>query len=269
MISTQQWDAYNKACLLVTSQAKADVTARVTAWLAANPTATVAEARQAAENIAALVLTDNAKAASSLAAQWYDAQAKAAGAKLDRAVTLPASEQAAESLSKTAHYQAGKLVEEGGAESFAEAMGEWAAYQSRIALNATIMTNAKRDKRKGVRFARVTSGMNTCTFCTMLAGRGAVYHSRESAGELGKYHTHCHCKVVPSFTGNPDETLVEGHDPRDEHKRWKLFKAIDEAALDEASAVEVKQAANDLGALNMEELLDGLPDEQRTLLGIE
>lgn len=269
MISAAQWDAYNKACLTVTAQAKADVSARVSAWLAANPSATVAEAREAAEGIAAAVLADNAQAASSLAAQWYDARAKAAGAKLDRAVTLPVSDEARESLAKTARYQAGRLGEDGGAGAFAEAMGEWAEYQSRLVLNRTIISNAKRDRRRGVRFARVTTGRNTCNFCTMLAGRGAVYHSRETAGELGKYHTHCQCKVVPSFAGKADDVLVEGHDPKDEERRWHLFEAIDEAAPDASAAKAAKQAANELGALDMGELLDGLTDEQLEQLGLD
>ena len=65
-----------------------------------------------------------------------------------------------------------------------------------------------------MRFARVTSGRNTCAFCLMLAGRGAVYHSRKSAGEMNRFHRHCSCKVVPSYSGDAHEVLVEGRDPK-------------------------------------------------------
>lgn len=39
-----------------------------------------------------------------------------------------------------------------------------------------------------------------CSFCAMLATRGAVYESSESAGDAtNRYHDHCHCQVVPVF----------------------------------------------------------------------
>jgi hypothetical protein len=40
---------------------------------------------------------------------------------------------------------------------------------------------------------------NACSFCAMLATRGAVYKSARSAGEGHPYHNHCHCQVVPVF----------------------------------------------------------------------
>ena len=55
----------------------------------------------------------------------------------------------------------------------------------------------------------------------MLASRGAVYHSRQSAGEFRHFHRHCDCKVVPGFEDDPDAELVEGHDPKDELRRWQ------------------------------------------------
>ena len=44
----------------------------------------------------------------------------------------------------------------------------------------------------------------------MLASRGAVYHTRETAGEWRHFHRGCDCKVVPSFEGDPDAELVQG-----------------------------------------------------------
>ena len=50
----------------------------------------------------------------------------------------------------------------------------------------------------GVAWARIPSGKTTCAFCLMLAGRGAVYHTAEKAGDLGnKFHAHCDCQIVP------------------------------------------------------------------------
>lgn len=116
----------------------------------------------------------------------------------------------------------------GDANCFCDVLGEWTENQAKRALNQTIMANAKRDHRKGVRFAHVTRGRNTCAFCLMLAGRGAVYHTRQSAGELGQYHRHCSCKIVPSYSGNQYEVLVEGHDPKDALKLWQECDRIED-----------------------------------------
>ena len=50
------------------------------------------------------------------------------------------------------------------------------------------------------------TGFETCTFCLMLASRGAVYHTRKSAGEWKHFHRECDCKVAPSCVGNIDKT---------------------------------------------------------------
>lgn len=45
-------------------------------------------------------------------------------------------------------------------------------------------------------YARLPRGLVTCAFCTMLAGRGFAYWTRESAGGLSGYHKHCDCQIV-------------------------------------------------------------------------
>ena len=60
--------------------------------------------------------------------------------------------------------------------------------------------NVERDPYDGdVRWARVPTGDKTCDFCIMLASRGPVYLTEESAGAFDKFHPHCDCKVVPFF----------------------------------------------------------------------
>ena len=226
MISAAQWRAYNEAVAKITDAAKTATANQLADWLAGHKGATVAEAREEAQRILAANAETYSQAATALAADWYDAQGRAAGAKLDRAVTSVTVDR--DSLSKTVRYQAQKLID-GDVDGFCDAVGEWAENEAKRALNATIMANAKRDRRKGVMFARVTSGRNTCGFCLMLASRGAVYHTRQSAGELGQYHRHCSCKIVPSYSGNRYEILVEGHDPRDMQKLWRACEEIDAA----------------------------------------
>lgn len=86
--------------------------------------------------------------------------------------------------------------------------------------NQTMEHNAKRDK---VRYARVATGGETCTFCAMLSSRGFVYASAKEAGKGGHYHRGCRCKVVPGFDGME----VEGYDPAEMAARWREFEEID------------------------------------------
>ena len=80
---------------------------------------------------------------------------------------------------------------------------------------------ATRDDSRAVGWARVTRP-KACAFCLMLASRGAVYHSDESAsrvtgGARGRtrgtqlkgdaYHDDCRCFAVPVFDG--DQGLPE------------------------------------------------------------
>ncbi len=75
-----------------------------------------------------------------------------------------------------------------------------------------------RKKRKSrVRFARVPAGGETCPFCLMLASRGAVYYSEETAGANSHYHAHCRCQIVPSW----DDAAIEGYDPDLYYDMWK------------------------------------------------
>lgn len=60
------------------------------------------------------------------------------------------------------------------------------------------------------RYARVPSGAVTCLFCAMLAGRGAVYASEDSAGGSRKFHDHCDCVPVAVWDG---QGLPDGFDP--------------------------------------------------------
>lgn len=114
--------------------------------------------------------------------------------------------------------------------AFARACGEYARNDAFRSLNETIISNVGRDKDRGVRFARVPTGSETCTFCIMLASRGAVYHTRKSAGEFKHFHRHCDCKVVPGFEDDPDAELVEGVRPEELRDLYVQLNVIDEDA---------------------------------------
>ena len=221
MIGREDFRAYSDAVAAIADEAARAVEERVLAWLGGNPGATAAQAREAAKAIMAEVAPAYDEAAASLAAEWYDEQAEAAHAKLPSAVTETTYD--AGTADTTARYQVRKF-EAGDFEGFARACGAFAANDAKRTVNATVMANAGRDRSEGVRFARVATGVETCSFCLMLASRGAVYCTRQTAGEFNHFHLHCDCKVVPGFEDDPMAVLVEGFDPQGLYDRLKLVE---------------------------------------------
>ena len=72
----------------------------------------------------------------------------------------------------------------------------------------TIAASSAADPAKP-RWARVPVG-KTCAFCLVLASRGAVYRSAQTAGDGRKYHPHDDCTPTPIF---PKDSLPEGYNP--------------------------------------------------------
>lgn len=224
MISAAEFAAYNREVARIGDRAAADVESSVLAWCRSHEDATVAEKREAAKLIMEGFVQGYDDVAAEFAAQWYDHRAEQGGARLDQAVTMTTYRP--DSVDAVARYQAKKLAKGGDAE-FAKACGEFARNDAFRSLNETISANVGRDKEKGARFARVPTGFETCTFCLMLASRGAVYHTRKTAGEFKHFHRRCDCKVVPSFEDDADAELVEGVRPKELRERYRAIKQID------------------------------------------
>ena len=224
MISAAEFAAYNREVARIGDRAAADVESSVLAWCRSHEDATVAEKREAAKLIMEGFVQGYDDVAAEFAAQWYDHRAEQGGARLDQAVTMTTYRP--DSVDAVARYQARKLVK-GGDAAFAKACGEYARNDAFWSLNETIIANVGRDRDKGARFARVPTGFETCTFCLMLASRGAVYHTRKSAGEFKHFHRRCDCKVVPSFEDDADAELVEGVRPKELYERYRAIKQID------------------------------------------
>ena len=214
----------------------------------------MAEKREAAKLIMEGFVQGYDDVAAEFAAQWYDRRAEQGGARLDQAVTMTTYEP--DSVDAVARYQARKLAK-GGDAAFAKACGEFARNDAFRSLNETISANVGRDKDKGVRFARVPTGLETCTFCLMLASRGAVYHTRKTAGEFKHFHRRCDCKIVPGFGDDPDAELVEGVRPKELHKLYKQFRDIDETeGLSAAEKDVLKRKALNLAAVRSDPSTD-------------
>lgn len=240
MISAAEFAAYNREVAGIGDRAAADVESSVLAWCRSHEDATVAEKREAAKLIMEGFVQGYDDVAAEFAAQWYDHRAEQGGARLDQAVTMTTYRP--DSVDAVARYQAKKLAK-GGDAAFAKACGEFARDDAFRSLNETVLANVGRDKGKGVRFARVPTGFETCTFCLMLASRGAVYHTRKTAGEFKHFHRRCDCKIVPGFGDDPDAELVEGVRPKELYELYKQFKDIDGYGLPKAQADAVKAAA--------------------------
>lgn len=236
MVSRDDFDAYNRAVEAIAAEAEEAVAGSVLEWCRGHPDATVAECRTYAIHCMEGMVQAYDEAAATLAARWYDGVAEGEGASLRPAITSVT--YSGQLVADTARYQARKLAA-GDVEGFAASCGELARNDALKSVNQTIIANCGRDRREGVRFARVPTGLETCTFCLMLASRGAVYHTRESAGEFSHYHRRCDCKVVPGFADDPMAELVEGHSPREAQRQWQELKRIDD---DKASSEFVKAA---------------------------
>ena len=90
----------------------------------------------------------------------------------------------------------------------------------------TIARNVSLDPRKP-RFGRVPSGAKTCAWCSLLASRGFVYHSRETAGDFDHFHDKCDCQIVSQWD---ESESIDGYDPDELYGQYQAArqKIIDE-----------------------------------------
>ena len=248
MISRSEFDAYNRAVDQIGNKAASDVESSVLAWCRQNTDASVAEKREAAKLIMEGYVQGYDEVASEFAAEWYDHRTKFDGISLDQAITMTV--YSPEKTDAVARYQARKLTK-GGDVAFAKACGEYARNDAFRSLNETIIANVGRDKDKGAKFARVPTGFETCTFCLMLASRGAVYHTRKTAGEWKHFHRGCDCKVVPSFEDDPLAEVVQGVKPRELYDLYKQFTEIDGYGLPRVQEEALKAACADASGSGM------------------
>ncbi|MEU3690540.1 hypothetical protein [Streptomyces narbonensis] len=75
---------------------------------------------------------------------------------------------------------------------------------------------------RALRWMRVPEA-GACGFCVMVASRGAVYASANSAGGIkgGEFHPNCRCEVVPIFSNKYEDPDAV----REAKQRWKASGA--------------------------------------------
>lgn len=93
----------------------------------------------------------------------------------------------------------------------------------------TIARAVEREPHKGVRFGRVPVGGKTCLFCFMLASRGFVYRTADTASF--RAHFHDDCEIVPEFKAGANR--IKGYDPDSMADMWaEARKAVDDGTVD-------------------------------------
>ena len=220
MLSREAFDRYDRQVRNLAASASDYVSRMVSAYMGQHPDASVAECREFARDAMEQAVRVYGDASATAAADYYDSTMADAGNGAPRA-TL-ANDVDLGQIERVARYQAGKLVS-GDAAGFSRMCGEYAADSVRRAANETTLSNARRDGGRGVRFARVPSGAETCTFCRMLASRGFVYRNEKTAGQFSHFHRNCDCRIVAST----DADGLDGYDPDREYRLWKEFEEID------------------------------------------
>jgi hypothetical protein len=175
-------------------------------WDALDLTDPGVAAKAVSEAVPALAGRYGSVAALSGAGLYEDIRASEVGGRYDAFLAEP---MPADKMARNVSYGARYLFEGNEAAAFSFLSGLLDLIVKGCARD-TILENSLRDKR-AVRFARVPQGSATCPFCMMLASRGFVYASRQTAGELNHFHPHCDCAIVPSFERSP---TVGGYDPQ-------------------------------------------------------
>ncbi len=141
------------------------------------------------------ILQQHAQATGLLTAQWYDQLNPSSAFRAATNVDVPA-----EQIDKTIGWS----LFAPGAATPQDRLTVASQRMVRKVGRDTAVDNAQRE---GVRWARYAS-RTACSFCRLLATRGAVYESKDTAGMNNKYHNLCRCVVTPERSS---ERLVIPH----------------------------------------------------------
>jgi hypothetical protein len=157
----------------------------------------------------------HAQASATMAVRQYQRERVAAGVGsgfTPRPADPPPVEQIAQAVDWAVQplWSAEVLADpttEAGSTAIADAKARLAASSERLVLDTgrnTVIDNALAD-RKAKGWARVPEP-GACSFCLMLATRGAVYRSEQAADF--KSHDNCRCHVEPVFTAYEPSAAV-------------------------------------------------------------
>lgn len=154
-------------------------------------------------------------AAATAAAEWYEAQRLAQYGGAYQAVLADSVNPA--QVEGSVRYSAGHLFGDDPTQTLVLLSGALQRYVL-AGMRSTIGENARRDRSRP-RFARVPTGAKTCAWCELLASRGFVYYTRETAGIISDdYHDDCDCMIVSSW----DKPRIDGYDEEELYARYMM-----------------------------------------------
>lgn len=194
MPTRSEVEAYRRAQGAVSAAAKGQLAAfwsKLDAW-------EIVKVRDALEDYFPALAAKYGDGMASLAADWFEQQSGASAVLGD----VASGAQASASM----RWAIGGILTAGPARALATLGG----VLDRLVKQPGRDTIANSAHAAGIGWARVPSGAETCAFCLMLASRGAVYGSRETAGDGGSYHGDCDCVATPI---RDDADLPKGYDP--------------------------------------------------------
>jgi hypothetical protein len=178
------------------------------------------------EAVAALV-GRYSEVSATLAADFYDVEREAAEASGDFTVSLadaPSDEQVNASMRWAAKDVWNRAPEAATAPQLepldirldaAFAKADMATQKLVADVGRETVRQAVRQDREAVAYARVAA-LGACSFCKLLASRGSVYATAQTAGRdandrfsgdasVVKFHDNCHCGILPVFRGQQFE----------------------------------------------------------------
>lgn len=218
--------------------------------MAAREPGTVESWRKAAISTMVDALNTYGASAASAACDLFDDIMELEG--LDVTASMPSGIYSREEIEKIARYQAGKIRRDdvdGFIDQVSKSTGFltyqganrsmlWQAgwYSNGHATSSTTAYSAYGSSDVEVRYARIPQGAETCNFCLMLASRGFVYVTPDTASHS---HRNCDCIVVPGVgyhdpyatpTSMGDwvqDTTVDGFDLEDLKSLLAKWQEID------------------------------------------
>lgn len=209
MATPRQVSTYDRAQRAVVTLARA----RLVAWWSRMDFANPEAAARALEAFLPELVSAYGRAAAAVAADWFEELRADAGASPPFRAAL-ADPVPVDQVRASARWGMGPV--------FSDSPDADAALRRVAGTVQRLVQRPARETlfRSGVadparpKWARVPRGPNPCAFCRMLAGRGAVYLSADSAGAFDAYHDDCWCVAEPVWRGGVglsyDPAVYEG-----------------------------------------------------------
>lgn len=177
----------------------------LTGFFSSTDLSSPARVRDALLEIVPLLTREYGELAATVAAEWFESVHPGVFLAQTAADTFPTA-----GVVENVRYHAGALFTD---DPYAALQGISGALQRFVLYSGrqTVARNVQLDPSKP-RFGRVPTGAKTCAWCSMLASRGFVYMTRESAGMVASdYHDDCNCQIVPEWDGS--DAAISGYDP--------------------------------------------------------